>query len=111
MDNFEEEVQYFMDLVKNNINQVMNNKPEGISGEEMIFFNWNMRKDGQEVVVYHQKKEEIYDIPTKKIKNFAFQKINKEEVLNVITLLKLYANKEISIKNLMKRYKEGGNGI
>lgn len=102
MDNFEEQVQYFIDLIRNNINLVTTNKPDGISKEEMIFFNWNMRRDGQELAVYNQKKDLIYEISTKKIKDFKFKNINKDDVLNLIALLNQYSNKKITFKNLIK---------
>jgi len=104
MDNFEEQVQYFVDLVRNNIDLATTNKPEGISKKEMIFFNWNMRQDGQELAIYNQKEDLIYEISTKKIKDFKFKNINKDDVLNLITLLNQYSNKKITFKNLIKLY-------
>lgn len=106
MNDFEEDVQYFIDLVKNNINVLKTNKPRGISKEELIFFNWSMSQDGQEITVYNQEKDFVYEILTKTIKEFYFQKVNKEEVLNLITLLKLYSNQEITVKNFIKRYEK-----
>ena len=43
MDNFEEEVQYFIELVNKNIQLLKTNKPINMSKEEMIFFNVNIR--------------------------------------------------------------------
>ena len=106
MSDFEKEVEYLLHLIKNNINIVTTNKPEGISTEELVFFNWNMSKDGQEIAVYNQEKDVVYDIVTKKIETSEFQKINKEEILNIIKLMSLYGNKEISFNNMIKRYKE-----
>ena len=106
MSDFEKEVEYLLHLIKNNINIVTTNKPEGISTEELVFFNWNMSKDGQEIAVYNQEKDVVYDIVTKKIETSEFQKVKKEKALNIITLLRLYANKKISFNNMIKRYKE-----
>ena len=43
MDDFEEEVQYFIELVNKNIQLLKTNKPINMSKEEMIFFNVNIR--------------------------------------------------------------------
>mgnify|MGYP006990132827 FL=1 len=67
MDDFEEEVQYFIELVNKNIQLLKTNKPINMSKEEMIFFNVNIRIDRQEIVVYNQEKDLVYDIFVKDI--------------------------------------------
>ena len=104
MNNFEDEVQYFIDLIKNNINLLTSNNLQGISKEEMIFFNWNMSKDGQEVAVYNQEEDMIYIIHTKNIQDFEFKYVNKDLVLNTISLLTKYINNEISFKNFLHAF-------
>jgi len=65
MKNFEEEVKYFINLIYKNIKIVKTNKPNNMSRKEMIFFNFNIRLDGQEIVVYNQEKDLVYDISVK----------------------------------------------
>ncbi len=101
MNNFEEEVQYFINLVCKNIQNVKTNKPTNMSKKEMIFFNLNIRLDGQEIVVYNQEKDIVYDISVKKIQGFEFEYVNKDLVLNVIDLLAKYINNEIYLKNFI----------
>ena len=106
MDDLEEEVQYFIELVNKNIQLLKTNKPINMSKEEMIFFNVNIRLDGQEIVVYNQEKDLVYDIFVKDIQNFKFKNINKSYVLNTISILVKYLNKEISLKKFMKIFKQ-----
>lgn len=101
MDNFEEEVKYFIDLVCKDIKTVMTGKPKNISKKEMIFFNFNIRLDGQEIVVYNQEKDFIYDIPVKKIQDFEFKYVDKDFALNIIEILTKYINNKISFKKFL----------
>lgn len=106
MDNFkfEEEIQYFINLVCKNIQIVKANKPKNMSKEEMIFFNFNIRLDGQEIVVYNQDKDLIYNISVKEIQDYKFEHINKDLVLNVVDLLTKYTNNEITYKNFLQLF-------
>ena len=106
MDDFEEEVQYFIELVNKNIQLLKTNKPINMSKEEMIFFNVNIRIDRQEIVVYNQEKDLVYDIFVKDIQNFKFKNINKSYVLNTISILAKYLNKEMSFIEFMKIFKQ-----
>ena len=101
MDNFEEEVEYFINLVRKNIQIVKTNKPETMSKKEMVFFNFNVRLDGQEIVVYNQEKDLIYDIFTNDIQNLKLKNINKRYVLSIIYLLTKYINNEITFKKFI----------
>ncbi len=100
MNDFEEKVKYFIDLVCKNIQIAKREKPKNMSRKEMIFFNFNVRLDGQEIIVYNQQKDITYDILTKKIQNFDFQHVNKESVLNTISLLTQYVNNKITFKKI-----------
>lgn len=95
------EVEYFVKLFKKNIQIVKTNKPEAISKKEMVFFNFNVRLDGQEIVVYNQEKDIFYDIFTNEIQNLKFVNINKSYVLNIIHLLTKYINNEITFKKFI----------
>ena len=106
MDDFEEEVQYFIELVNKNIQLLKTNKPKNMSKQEMIFFNVNIRIYRQEIVVYNQEKDLVYDIFVKDIQNFKFKNINKSYVLNTISILAKYLNKEMSFKEFMKIFKQ-----
>ena len=99
MNNFEEEVQYFINLVCKNIQNVKTNKPTNMSKKEMIFFNLNIRLDGQEIIVYDQERDLVYPISVKKIQNYEFKNMDKDFLLNTIDLLTKYINNEISFKN------------
>ncbi len=104
MKDFEEEVNYFINLVYKNIQIVKTNKPNNMSRKEMIFFNFNIRLDGQEIVVYNQDEDLVYDISVKEIQDYKFEHINKDLVLNVIDLLTKYINNEISYKNFLQLF-------
>ena len=106
MNDFEEKVQYFIELINKNIQLLKTNKPINMSKEEMIFFNVNIRIDRQEIVVYNQEKDLVYDIFVKDIQNFKFKNINKSYVLNTISILAKYLNKEMSFKEFMKIFKQ-----
>ena len=101
MEDFEEDVKYFIDLICKNVQIVKNDKPKNISKKEMIFLNLNIRLDGQEVVVYNQEKDLVYDISVKKIQDFKFKHVNKDLVLNTIELLTKYINDELSFKTFL----------
>lgn len=104
MDNFEKEVKYFMNLVSKNVQLVKTNKLANMSKKEMVFFNFNIKLDGQELVVYNQEEDLFYDISVKKIQDFEFENLDKFYVLNVISLLTKYINNEISFKKFLSMY-------
>lgn len=101
MSDFEEEVQYFINLVCDNIQKASIDKPKNMSKKEMVFFNFNIKLDGQEIVVYNQEKDLIYDISVKQIQNYEFEHIDKDKVLYIINLLTKYINNEISFNKLL----------
>lgn len=104
MKNFEEVVKYFINLVYKNIEIVKTDKPNNMSRKEMIFFNFNIRLDGQEIVVYNQDKDLVYDISVKEIQDYEFKHIDKDLLLNTIDLLTKYIKKEISYKNFLQLF-------
>lgn len=99
----EKEVQYFIELVNNNLKRIAD-KPQGISKEEMLFFNWSISPQGKEITVYQQEKDELYEIP--------ITNIQKEDVLAFIEAVKQYLRKEVSFQKVINKYQGGiGYGI
>lgn len=98
MDSFEEEVQYFTELVFNNIQRAKTKKKGKF---EAVFFNVNVRLDGKEIAVYNQKKDICYDILTKDIEEFNFEHyITKHLALYYIDKLTKYSNNQISFEEV-----------
>lgn len=94
MNNFEEEVQYFLDLVINNINKAKDKKGGKV---QTIFNGLNVSKDGKGILVYNFEKEYGYELWKKDIENFNFkQYLTKHLALYYIDKLYKYSNKEIT---------------
>ena len=104
MDSFEEEVKYFTDLIFNNI---QNAKTKKKGKFEAVFFNVNVRLDGQEVAIYNQEQDMFYNIFTKDIENYNFkQYLTKYLALYYIDKLAKYSNKQITFEQLAGMQKE-----
>lgn len=104
MDSFEEEVNYFIYLVSNNIQKAKTLK-KGIF--EMVFYNFNIRLDGQEVAIYNQEQDMFYNIFTKDIENYNFkQYLTKYLALYYIDKLAKYSNNQITFEQLAGIQKE-----
>lgn len=104
MNNFEEEVRYFTELVFNNIQQA---KKKENGRFEIVFFNINIRLDGKEVFVYNQEKDEVYQILTKDIEDMNFETdVTKQLALYYIDKLTKYNNNIISFEELAGISKE-----
>lgn len=96
MDNFEEEVFYFVSLVLKNIQKAATRKKRK---DEMVFFNLDIRKDGQEVAIFNQEKDYVYTILKKDIEEFNFKRyLIKDMALRYIEKLTKYANKEMTFE-------------
>lgn len=96
MDNFEEEVFYFVNLVLKNIQKAATRKKRK---DEMVFFNLDIRKDGQEVAIFNQEKDYVYTILTKDIEEFNFKRYPiKDMALRYIEKLTKYASNQITFE-------------
>lgn len=73
MKNFEEDVQYFVDLILNNIKTVKEKKK---CKKQTIFNCVNVRLDGKEVIVYNLEKDFVHNLYT-------------EDIQRVITIVKV----------------------
>ena len=69
MDNFEEEVQYFVDLFYDNM-QLAKTKKGKKSREEAIFHNLNIKLDGQEVAIWNKEKDWAYILTKKEMQEY-----------------------------------------
>ncbi len=106
MENFEEEVNYFINVVFNNI-QVAKSKRSKNSQEEALIHNLNIKLDGQEIIVWNTEKDYPYEIYTKDIKEYKFKyDITKYLALTYIEKLTKYLNKEITFEELAEIQKE-----
>ena len=104
MDSFEEEVNYFIYLVSNNIQKAKTLK-KGIF--EMVFYNLNIRLDGQEIAIYNEEKDVFYNLFTKDIQKFSFEHyLAKHLALNYIDLLTKYNNNKITFEEVANIPKE-----
>lgn len=98
MDNFEEEVRYFTDLVFKNIQEAKNRKKRK---EETIFNCINVSKNGQSVVVFDMNKGYPYELLKKDIEEYNFKiYVTKHLALLYIERLIKYSNKEITFEEL-----------
>ncbi len=104
MYNFEDEVQYFNELVFKNIQKAKERKKRK---DEMVFFNLDIRKDGQEIAIFNQEKDYVYTLFTKDIEEFNFkQYLIKELALRYIKKLTKYASNEITFEEFADIPKE-----
>lgn len=98
MDSFEEEVNYFINLVSNNIQKARTMKKGKF---EKVFYNFNIRLDGQEIAIYNEEKDVFYTLFTRDIEEFNFkQYITKHLALYYIDRLTLYNNNKITFKEV-----------
>lgn len=95
MDNFEKEVQYFVDLISNNIQEARKGKKDK---EEAILNCINLNKDGQSVFVYNLDKDYCYELFKKDIQEYNFKhEVTKYSALYYIGKLTRYLNKEMTV--------------
>ena len=95
MINFEEEVQYFTELVYNNIQEARSGKKDK---EEAIWNCINLNKDGQSVFVYNLDKNYCYEIFKKDIQEYNFKhEGTKYLALYYIGRLTQYLNNEMTL--------------
>ncbi len=97
MNNFEQEAMYFVIVVLNNIEKAKESKKRR---NEIIFHNVNVSLTGEEVAVYDEEKDMVYDILTKDVENYKFSIDVKWIILKYIKKLTQYANKEITFEEL-----------
>jgi len=100
MMNFEKEIDYFLNLVEHNIKNAKTTKK---SKTKAIFFNLNLKLDGEEIAVYNMGKKYAYTLYTKEIQDFNFKRVNKSYVLYVIERLTLYANNKIKLDEILPK--------
>lgn len=99
MDNFEEEVQYFVDLIIKNIQEAKNKK---MDQEEAILNCINVSKDGQSVVVFNLDKDYCYELLKKDIEQYDFKnEATKYLALYYINKLLRYLQKEMTLKEFL----------
>ena len=100
MKNFEEEVQYFIDLIFNNI-QLAKTKKGKKAREEAIFHNINVKLDGKEIAVWDMEKDYGYILSKKEIEDFNFKMyLTKHLALYYLDILTKYQNNEITFEEL-----------
>jgi len=106
MNNFENEVQYFIDLVFNNM-QTAKTKKGKIEREEAVFKNINISKNGEEVAVWDMEKDYAYILKVKEIEDFEFKEyLTKHLALYYIDILKKYEKNEITFEEFADIPKE-----
>lgn len=99
MDNFEEEVKYFVDLIIKNIQEAKNKK---MDQEEAILNCINVSKDGQSVVVFNLDKDYCYELLKKDIEQYDFKnEATKYLALYYINKLLRYLQKEMTLKEFL----------
>jgi|GEM_PF-2768874 hypothetical protein len=104
MDNFEEEVKYFVDLIIKNIQEAKSRK---MDQEETIFNCINVSKDGQSVVIFNTDKDYCYEILKKDIEQHNFKnETTKYSALYYINKLLRYLNKETTLKEFLNIQEE-----
>lgn len=95
MDNFEEEVQYFVDLIVNNIQEARSGKRDK---EEAVWNCINVSKDGQSVVVFNLDKDYCYEILKKDIEAYNFKSyLTKYLAIYYIDKLTNLLNKKMTV--------------
>lgn len=97
MSDFEKEAIYFVSLVIENIQKAKESKKRR---DEIIFHNVNVSLTGEEVAVYNEEKDMLYEIFTKDVENYNFSIDIKWIILKYIKKLTQYANKEITFEEL-----------
>lgn len=101
MDNFEEEVQYFTELVFNNIQEARNRKKGSKEAEEAILNCINISKDGQSIFVFNMNKDYCYELLKKDIEEYNYKnEVTKALALYYIGRLLGYLKKKITFEEL-----------
>lgn len=99
MDDFEEEVQYFVDLVFKNIQEAKSRKKDK---EEAVLNCINVSKDGQSVIVFNIDKEYGYELFKKDIEEYNFKhEATKYLALYYIGKLTSFLNKEMTVERFV----------
>ncbi len=107
MDNFEEEVQYFTELVYNNIQEAKKRKNKKALAEETILNCISVSKDGQSIFVYNMDKDYCYELLKKDIEKYNYKNYRtKALALYYIGRLIEYLKKEITFEELAGIYEE-----
>ena len=108
MENFEEDVQYFVELILNNIKTVKEKKR---CKKQTIFNCINVRLDGKEVIVYNEEKDIVYNLYTEDIKNYRNSEsltwgIVQHLALSYIDKLDKYNRREITFDEFIEKRKK-----
>lgn len=107
MDNFEEEVQYFTELVYNNIQEAKNRKKGSEEAEEAILNCISVSKDGQSMFVYNMDKDYCYELLKKDIEKYNYKNYRtKALALYYVGRLIEYLKKEMTFEELAGIYEE-----
>ncbi len=107
MNNFEDEVQYFTELVFNNIQEARNRKKGSKEAEETILNCISISKDGQSIFVYNLDKDYCYELLKKDIEEYNYKNYRtKALALYYIGRLLGYLKKEITFEELAGIYEE-----
>lgn len=95
MNNFEDEVQYFVDLILNNIQEARSRKT---NKEEAVWNCISVDKDGKSVFVFNLDKNYCYELVKKDIAEYHFNnKVTKYLALYYIGKLTSFFNKEMTV--------------
>ena len=98
MNSFEEEIIYFNNLVFNNI-QLAKVRKGKKAQFEAVFFNVNVRLDGEEIALYNQEQDTFCTILKKDIEDFNFKLyLTKHLALYYMNQLTRYSNNEITFE-------------
>lgn len=101
MYNFEEEVQYFTELVYNNIQEAKKRKNKKALAEETILNCISVSKDGQSIFVYNMDKDYCYELLKKDIEKYNYKNYRtKALALYYIGRLIEYLKKEMTFEEL-----------
>lgn len=104
MNNFEEEVQYFVDLISNNIQEARKGKKDK---EEAVWNCISVDKDGKSVFVFNLDKNYCYELVKKDIAEYRFNnKVTKYLALYYIGKLTSFLNKEMTVNEFAGIYEE-----
>lgn len=99
MNNFEEEVQYFVDLIIKNIKEAKNTK---MDQEEALLNCINLSKDGQSVAVFNLDKDYCYEILKKDIEQYNFKnETTKYSALYYINKLLRYLKRDMTFNEFV----------
>lgn len=104
MNNFEDEVQYFVDLIIKNIQEAKSRKKDQ---EEAVWNCISVNKDGKSVFVYNLDKDYCYELLQKDIEEYHFKNEGtKYLALYYIGKLTSFLNKEMTVNEFAGIYEE-----